>query len=385
MKTYTHNKSIVLVLGLCSFIIGFHLHGSCTFGVQEYNEPMHNEFFSRANFSDLLNLSVTGTITITESGYYQVQGTLEVSAGHPDPIITIDADDVFVSLASGKLIGQGIVITGTHNNILIQGGSIMSSPLGIQVGNNCSNVCIDSMLITDTTGVMTCGIQVQADCSDVHILNSLVRDPSIAGIECSDSSNVIVKRSVVMNANSANNASGGGIIFNNMSNSLLHICTVNGAQQRGFLITGTSTLMYNEMHGCLSCDNTGVGFQVDARATCMADCSACRNTSHGFALYGPGASYASDNNSLIGCLSKFNGGAGYYAGSSAQDNVIDGCKALNNTTDGFYDVNSTGTNKYTNNTAGSNGSTPSTDNYTNVNDASYIASATPGGNINLDA
>lgn len=225
--------------------------------------------------------------TISTPGKYCLaENVIHTSAS---AAITIAADNVTIDLDAHTIDGtstatNGIVTTGTRENIIIKNGSITSCEMGVNI-DSTSQVCISDLI---------------------------VKQSSNDAIEISNSNNIVIKNCFI--ANTATSA-----IVISLSNN----CTIKN---------------------CIVQNNTGIGFAIgNSTNTAIINCKAIENGSTGFLISG-----TSDNITICQCIALSNGNNGFFAdGVNVTNTTLLNNKSIANLGAGLIDT-ATNTSAFTN-------------------------------------
>ena len=328
----------------------------------------------------------TGT-TITTPGYYCLAADVTLLAGSfvatntSDVVLDLNQHTITageglsvlagnnrVTIQNGFIVSSatnGLILTGTNENITLKNLEISSSPNGISCTNQ-SNLLISNINISDVSnGILptTCNNTIIQDCNIIGKIDST----SLIGLSFNAGGITAPNNCILINRVKVDTFAI-GFNFLNISSLQANDCIAcnnwrTGATDAGFIITDTDTTLPQKhiLRRCTSQVNASNGFLISqggsSAAYILVNCAAMGNSTLNTGA-GNGFTTTRTNGTFINCISSgmsvgFNcdGGNNNFTGCSAENsstvgmNVIStknyflGCNCNKNGSNGFGSVN----------------------------------------------
>lgn len=333
----------------------------------------------------LTQADITPGASITNPGYYCLAS--DVSYGGGSYAITVLSDDVVLDL-SGHTIAlnttsDSAISIGTYNNVMVKNGSIVNGKKHISsTASNVrceslylynyseeainldsagqrivlSNLFIDTTNNTGTTGLLSKSSYLSAtnlyinrgetgilvsDTSNIVISNSVVMQAVGSGIEVGAANNIVLENSVFSKCGLK-----GAYIYDSGTNTYdisITNCTFESNTEEGLLLENSGGARFyavlirecffsSNLYGCVLNQPSGSGAMYDI---VLLNGISESNLKHGF-----GSSDAGSNILFKGCTSGGNGGDGIVLGGNTVLSQVLQCDTSNNANIGINDVSS---------------------------------------------
>ena len=245
-------------------------------------------------------------ITISQPGSYYVTTNLTGVTGTNG--ITIAADQVALDLNGFALVGgsgsNGVLVSGTHNNLLICNGTVRDWKIDGVSATNALNSRFDRLLLT---GNGSAGLRIgtgarASSCSTRGNGVGISAGDVCALVDCTAESNMST-----------------GIVT--LGSCTILNCTANDTISGQGIVASTHCLIKN----CLANFNNGTGISA-AKGSVIEDCVASSST------LGDGIN-AGDHCNIIHCTARANKANGITASSNCR---ISGCMAADGNSEGIH-------------------------------------------------
>ena len=254
-----HAKTLALCITIA---IGSYLVGRATLEARQPPLPRDQQYTPRTVAADARTPISSLPFTIDQCGSYFLTGCLTGAPGENG--ITIRADDVTIDLNGFRLRGvkgslNGISVPNAQSNITVMNGVIRD--FGIS-GINClvaENTRVESVVVlsNDQDGVLAG--------ANAHVRNCVVRDNSLNGV-------MVKNNSIVSSCSLSNNAAAGLSVGNS---SVVSGCVISDNGQAGISAGESCVIQGSTLRG-----NAGPGIASN-RGSVHTDCSATFNTTDG--------------------------------------------------------------------------------------------------------